>query len=77
MNLQSRKLQVLQDVMLVDDEQTLHGIEELLHSRRVGAYERTLVPMTEDELRERVRQSEKDFEQGRVVEAQDLLNRFK
>lgn len=77
MNIQSRKLQVLQDVMLVDDEQTLHGIEQLLRLRRVMAYEGTLTPMTEDELRARVRQSEEDFGQGRVVEAQDLLNRFK
>jgi len=77
MNIQSRKLQLLQDVMLVDDEPTLNGLEELLRSRRVSAYEREMTPMSVEELRERVRQSEKDFESGRVVEAKDLLERFK
>ncbi len=77
MNLHSRKLQVLQDVMLVDDEQTLHGLEELLRSKRADAYERSLTRMSQQQLQERVLQSERDFEQARVVEAKDLLERFK
>lgn len=77
MNLSARKLQVLQDVMLVDDEQTLSGLEEILRNKRAEAYERDMTPMSQDQLHERVLQSEVDFEQGRVVSALDLLQRFK
>lgn len=77
MNLHSRKLQVLQDVMLVDDEHILRGLEELLRSKRADAYERSLTPMSQQQLQERVLQSERDFEEGRAVEAKDLLERFK
>jgi hypothetical protein len=77
MSLQKRKIQLAQDVLRIEDEQTLTGMEQLLKQRRLEQFRTNLRPMTEDELNARIDQSEVDFKEGRFVPAEELLKKYR
>jgi hypothetical protein len=77
MSLQTRKIQLAQDVLRIEDEQTLQGVEQLLKQRRLEQFRTNLRPMTEDELNARIDRSEADFKEGRAIPAEELLKKYR
>ena len=77
MSLQTRKIQLAQDVLRIEDEQTLQGVEQLLKQRRLEQFRANLRPMTEDELNARIDRSEADFKEGRSIPAEELLKKYR
>jgi hypothetical protein len=77
MSLQTRKIQLAQDVLRIEDEQTLQGVEQLLKQRRLEQFRTNLRPMTEDELNARIDRSEADFKEGRSIPAEELLMKYR
>jgi lipoate-protein ligase A len=71
MDLQTRKLNFIQDFLKVESEKTIAQFEKLL--RNTVANEEELNPMTVDEFHKRINQSLEDVKNGKVTDANDLL----
>ena len=71
MDLQTRKLNFIQDFLKLESEKTIAQFEKLL--RNTAANEEELNPMTIDEFHKRIKQSLEDVKNGKVTDANDLL----
>lgn len=71
MDLQTRKLNFIQDFLKLESEKTIAQFEKLL--RNTAANEEELNPMTIDEFHRRINQSLEDVKNGKVTDANDLL----
>nr|WP_315171217.1 hypothetical protein [uncultured Flavobacterium sp.] len=71
MDLQTRKLNFIQDFLKLESEKTIAQFEKLL--RNTAANEEELNPMTVDEFHKRINQSLEDVKNGKVTDANDLL----
>ncbi len=72
MTLELRKFQLIEFIMSVRDEKLLVKYEEMMRKARIEAYEASLKPMTVNELRERALAAEKDINEGRGIDIDDL-----
>ena len=71
MDLQTRKLNFIQDFLKLESEKTIAQFEKVL--RNTAANEEELNPMTIDEFHRRINQSLEDVKNGKVTDANDLL----
>lgn len=71
MDLQTRKLNFIQDFLKLESEKTIAQFEKLLRNTAVN--EEELNPMTIDEFHKRINQSLEDVKNGKVTDANDLL----
>ena len=71
MDLQTRKLNFIQDFLKLESEKTIAQFENLL--RNTAANEEELNPMAIDEFHKRINQSLEDVKNGKVTDANDLL----
>ncbi|VXC18619.1 conserved hypothetical protein [Flavobacterium sp. 9R] len=71
MDLQTRKLNFIQDFLKLESEKTIAQFEKLL--RNTAANEEELNPMTVDEFHKRINKSLEDVKNGKVTDANDLL----
>ncbi len=71
MDLQTRKLNFIQDFLKLESEKTIAQFEKLL--RNTAANEEELNPITIDEFHKRINQSLEDVKNGKVTDANDLL----
>ena len=76
MDIQARKIHFVQEFLRVADDELLTKLEKLLQIERKRKLENDLQPMTLSELNEIIDQSEDDFANGRVTEAQNLLHLY-
>jgi hypothetical protein len=72
MDLQIRKLTLIEWLARLQDEATIHKIENLQKKARIVAYEESLKPMTSKELIERAKRSNDDIAAGRIISTEDL-----
>ncbi len=72
MDLQTRKLEFIQEFLKLSSEEAITKFEALLKKQK-GDQEN---PFSQEESIERVMQSEADFERGDVRTTEQLLNRF-
>ena len=76
MDIHIRKIQLVQSILGLNDEQLLIGVENFLQ-RHNSKKEKEFEPMTVEELNQRIDQSEKDFENGNFSSTDDLLAKYK
>jgi hypothetical protein len=76
MDIQARKLHLIQEVLRVADEELITKLEKLLRIERKKRLDKELAPMTLKEFNEIVDNSEDDFKNGKVIEAHNLLNQI-
>ena len=69
-----KKIQVVQDILNLNDEQTLISIEHLLQQLKI----KKQLPkrMTVEEFETRITQSERDFENGQYKDVQLLMKKY-
>ena len=72
MDLQTRKIQFIQEFLKISSEEAISKFEALLN-RQKGELQN---PFTKEEMTDRVRQSESDFKEGRFKSTEELLERF-
>ena len=72
MDLQTRKLQFIQEFIKISSEEAVAKFEALL-KRQKGEPEN---PFSKEELIKRVKQSEADFKKGNYKTTEQLLERF-
>lgn len=77
MNLESRKIEFVQEFLKLQNEGTISRLEKLLRKEKDISKERVFEPMTKAELERRINQSESDFQNNRFKNSSDLLAKYK
>lgn len=73
MDLQTRKIEFVQEFLKLQSEEIISQLENLLRKKKNERIE----PMTEAELNERIDQSEQDFKNGKFKTSAELLAKYK
>jgi DNA-directed RNA polymerase subunit F len=72
MDLQTKKINFVQEFLRVKSEELVDKLEKLLKSERMKQYEKDLTPMTSSELNDIIDNAEYDSFHGRLTSAIDL-----
>ena len=72
MDLQTKKINFIQEFLRVNSEELINKLDNLLHSEKRKIYEQDLKPMSIESFNAAIDQSEEDVENGRVVNAREL-----
>lgn len=75
MNLEARKISLVQEFLRVDNEKIIIALENLLHKRKSELFEENLKPMSLKQFNDEVDQAIDDEENSRLISAQDLKNK--
>ncbi len=73
MDLQTRKLNLITYLSQIQDESFINKIEKILYEKN-PIEEINFKPFTQEELRERIKKSERDFSEGRFKTQEELEN---
>ncbi len=74
MDLQSRKLDLIQEFLKIKSEDLIDQIEGLIKKSRAKNID--LKPLTQDELDARINESLKDIETGRVISHEEVMRKI-
>lgn len=77
MNIESRKLEFIQEFLKLKSEDTILLFERLLQKEKQSKSQKALKPMTEAELDSRIDQSEADFKNQKFKTRDELLAKYK
>jgi hypothetical protein len=73
MDLQTKKIHFIQEVLRVKNEKILDKLEKLLQQERKKSINMELTPMTVEELNSLIDQAENDSENDRLFNAGEIL----
>jgi hypothetical protein len=73
MDLQSRKIEFVQEFLKLQSEEVISQLEKLLR-KETKKIQPDLIPMTVDEYKERINKSIEDSKNGRLTKVDDLLS---
>jgi chemotaxis protein CheY-P-specific phosphatase CheC len=76
MDLQSRKIEFIQEFLKLQSEEAISRLEKLLKKEKINVVEEESKPMTKKELNKRIDQSESDFEKNRFKKTSELLSKY-
>jgi hypothetical protein len=77
MDIQARKLNLIEEFIRITDESIIEKLEFLVRTEKKKLYERELKPMSLNEFHEMIDQARDDKANGRVVSHDDLKKRIK
>ncbi|WP_081212496.1 hypothetical protein [Salegentibacter sediminis] len=72
MDLQTRKLKLIQEFLKVQSEDVIQELEKILKKENKKGKQKDLKPFTLDELNSRIDQSMDDSKNDRLIEANEL-----
>jgi hypothetical protein len=72
MDLQTRKLNLIQELLHVGNEKVVTKLEKILKTERKTRFEKSLAPMSEEEFNSSIDNSESDIRNSRMTTARDL-----
>ena len=72
MDLQTRKLNFIQEFLRLNNEKLIAKLEKILKSEKVKSYEEKILPLSEDELNRIIDEAEKDSKEGKLTSAIEL-----
>jgi len=73
MDLQTRKIQFIQEVLRVKNEKIIKKMEDLLHRERKKIAADEPVPMTMDDFNAMIDRAESDAENGRLYNSGEIM----
>ena len=76
MNIEARKIAFVQEFLKLQSEEAISRLENILRNEKKTSDKRLLKPMTQDELIERIEQSESDFKNNRFKSSSELLAKY-
>tara|TARA_R110001606_G_scaffold388956_1_gene554641 strand:- start:1986 stop:2219 length:234 start_codon:yes stop_codon:yes gene_type:complete len=76
MNLETRKLSFIQEILRIQSEKTISRLETILRKEKNTFNERIFEPMTQNELDKRIDKSESDFRNNRFKSSSELLAKY-
>ncbi len=71
-DIQTRKLNLIEDISRLNAPSVLDKVEQLLRDSRKSAYEQQLKPLAASEFQNRLEASEAAIKSGRVISQEDL-----
>jgi hypothetical protein len=77
MNIETRKLLLIEDFLRISDERVLSELETLVKAEKNKLYKKRLKPMKLDEFHDMIDQSINDVKEGKVISHQDLKKKVK
>lgn len=77
MNLEARKIEFVQEFLKLQSEESVTRLEKILSKEKNAANEQRFEPMTEDELNNRIDQSESDFRDNKFKSHSEILAKYK
>ncbi len=72
MDIQARKIHLIQEFLRINSEELINKLDKFLHVEKRKIYEKELKPMSMDSFHAMIDQAEDDAANGRVVEAKNL-----
>jgi len=72
MDLQSRKIEFVQEFLKIQSEEAISKLERLLSKEK----ETSVNPLTKEQLNKRIEQSESDFKNNLFKSSSELLGKF-
>jgi hypothetical protein len=76
MDLQSRKIEFVQDFLKLQSEEAISRLEKLLKKEKKNVIGIEFKSMTKKELNKRIDQSESDFNNKRYKKTSELLSKY-
>ena len=76
MDLQSRKIEFVQDFLKLQSEEAISRLEKLLKKEKKNVIGKGSKSMTKKELNKRIDQSESDFNNNRYKKTSELLSKY-
>lgn len=72
MDLQTRKLELIQEFLKVESEDVISRLEKIMKRENIKSEQEGFEPMTIEELNSRIDQSMEDSKKGRLIESSEL-----
>lgn len=73
MDLQTRKIHFIQEILRIKNEKIIDKLEKILHQERKKAIDKELSPMTIEEFNSLIDSAESDSESDRMYNAGEIL----
>ncbi len=73
MNIEARKIAFIQEFLKLKNEEAISKLEKILRKEKKSSNDRKIEPMSVQELNRRIDKSMEDSKNGRLTEADDLL----
>lgn len=77
MNLETRKIQFVQEFLRLESEEIISGLENILKKCKAELYEKNLKPMSIEHFNADIDKSLKDSKNDRVISSKDLKAEIK
>ncbi|SDF16557.1 hypothetical protein SAMN05421636_11443 [Pricia antarctica] len=77
MDLQTRKLSLIQEILHIQNEDIINGLDKMLKKRKAELYEKNLKPMSMEQFNADIDQSLEDSANDRVITAKELKEEIK
>jgi len=77
MNLQARKLVLIEEFLHISDESLITKLESFIRQEKKISHERNLKPMSLNDFHGMIDQAKQDSEAGRVISHEDLKKKVK
>ena len=77
MNIQARKLELIEEFIKIDDEELISSLELMIKTEKKRLIDKEKQPMSLDEFYKMIDQAKQDSENGRVIPHQDLKEKIK
>ena len=77
MDIQARKLSLIEEFIRISDESMIDKLESLIRIEKKKLHERELKPMSLNEFHEMIDQAKDDKAKGRVISHEDIKKKIK
>jgi hypothetical protein len=77
MNIQSRKLVLIEEFLRISDESLITKLESFLKQEKKMTHDRNLKPLSLNEFHQMIDQAKSDSEEGRVIAHNELKKKVK
>ena len=77
MDIQSRKIEFIQEFLKIQSEDVISQFEKLLKKEDVIKSQKLLSPMSIEEFNKRIDKSENDFRNGKYKTSHELIAKYK
>lgn len=77
MNIQARKLGLIEEFLHISDESLILKLESVIRQEKKLMHERNLKPMSLNDFHEMIDQAKRDSDAGRVISHQELKKKVK
>lgn len=76
MNLEARKISLVQEFLRIDNEKIINALENVLHKIKSENFDENLKPMSLDQFNNEIDKAIDDEANDRVINAKDLKNKI-